>query len=165
VAAAKAAYRAGHRRVFRPWIPEPGLWLRFGWGEGPRIRGRRTSLWCAWLAWSRFRVVILAFDKTLPTVVACLDATLRRIGGVSTHTLTDNEKTVTVEHIARVPVRNQQIVEVGRHYGADHPHLRAGAMAALGDRVPATEPPRRGVVSRTSWQTADSRISSMLRES
>lgn len=50
-------------------------------------------------------------------MVACLDATLRRIGGVPTYALTDNEKTVSAEHIARVPVRHQQIVEVARHYG------------------------------------------------
>ena len=31
--------------------------------------------------------------------------------------LTDNEKTVTVSHIAGVPVRNQQTVEFARHYG------------------------------------------------
>ncbi|SNR99612.1 hypothetical protein SAMN06265360_1643, partial [Haloechinothrix alba] len=40
VAVAKRAYRAGHRRVYRPWIPEPGLWLQFDWGQGPRIGGR-----------------------------------------------------------------------------------------------------------------------------
>jgi hypothetical protein len=58
VAKARKAWRAGHRRVFRPWVPEPGLWLQFDWGEGPRVAGRRTLLFCAWLAWSRFRVVI-----------------------------------------------------------------------------------------------------------
>jgi hypothetical protein len=117
VAQVKARFQAGRRRVFRPWIPEPGLWLQFDWGEGPRIGGRRTALWCAWLAWSRFRVVIATFDKTLPTVVACLDATLRRIGGVPAYALTDNEKTVTVEHIADIAVRNPDLVEVARHYG------------------------------------------------
>jgi transposase len=117
VAEVKARFQAGRRRVFRPWIPEPGLWLQFDWGEGPRIGGRRTSLWCAWLAWSRFRVVIPTFDKTLPTVVACLDATLRRLGGVPAYALTDNEKTVTVEHVADIAVRNPQIVAVARHYG------------------------------------------------
>lgn len=117
VARAKEAWRAGHRRVFRPWVTEPGLWLQWDWGEGPRINGRRTSLWCAWLAWSRFRVVLPTMDKTMPTVIACLDATLRRLGGVPTYALTDNEKTVTTEHIARIAVRNPQIVDVGRHYG------------------------------------------------
>jgi hypothetical protein len=50
VAAAKKAYAAGHRRVFRPWIPEPGMWFQFDWGKGPRIGRRDTLLWCAWLA-------------------------------------------------------------------------------------------------------------------
>lgn len=117
VAAAKKAWQAGHRRVFRPWIPEPGLWLQFDWGDGPRIAGRRSLLFCAWLAWSRFRVIIPVWDRTLPSLLACLDATLRSIGGAPTYALTDNEKTVTVEHIARVPVRHPDIVAAGRHYG------------------------------------------------
>ncbi|MFD9964832.1 IS21 family transposase, partial [Amycolatopsis sp. NPDC059020] len=81
------------------------------------IGGRQTQLWCAWLAWSRFRVVIPVWDKTLPTVVSCLDTTLRRIGGVPTYALTDNEKTVSIDHVATIAVRNPDIVEVGRHYG------------------------------------------------
>jgi transposase len=117
VSIAKASWRAGNRRVHRPWMPEPGLWLQWDWGEGPQIKGRRTWLWCAWLAWSRFRVVIPVLDKTLPTIVACLDTTLRRIGGAPTYALTDNEKTVTVDHVARVAVRNPAVVEVGHHYG------------------------------------------------
>jgi transposase len=117
VAVVKDGYRAGHRRVFRPWVPEPGLWLQWDYGHGPTIRGRQTQLWCAWLAWSRFRVVLPIFDKTLPTVIGCLDATLRRLGGVATYALTDNEKTVTSEHIARIAVRHPEMVEVGRHYG------------------------------------------------
>ncbi len=95
VSSAKKAYAAGHRRVFRPWIPEPGMWLQFDWGKGPRIAGRDTLLWCAWLAWSRFRVVIPTLDRTMPTVIACLDETLRRFGGSPTYALTDNERTVT----------------------------------------------------------------------
>jgi len=117
VAQVKQRLRAGQRRVFRPWIVEPGLWLQWDWGHGPKIGGRQTQLWCAWLAWSRFRVVIPVMDKTLPTIVACLDTTLRRIGGVPTYALTDNEKTVSVDHIASIAVRNPDIVEVGRHYG------------------------------------------------
>jgi transposase len=117
VAAAKKAWRAGHRRVFRPWVPEPGLWLQFDWGDGPKIAGRGTVLFCAWLAWSRFRVVLPTWDRTLPTLLGCLDATLRRLGGAPTYALTDNEKTVTVEHIARVPIRHPDVVQAGRHYG------------------------------------------------
>ena len=117
VAAARRAWWSGHRRVFRPWLPEPGLWLQFDWGDGPTIAGRRTVLFCAWLAWSRFRVVLPCWDRTLPTLLACLDGTLRRLGGAPTYALTDNEKTVTVEHIARVPVRHPDVVAAGRYYG------------------------------------------------
>ncbi|MET9603348.1 hypothetical protein [Streptomyces sp. NPDC006459] len=80
VNAAKTAWKAGKRRTYRPWIPEPGRWLQFDGGEGPRIGGRRTWLFCAWLSWSRFRVVIPVWDCTLGTLVACLDTALRRIG-------------------------------------------------------------------------------------
>lgn len=117
VAAAKASYRAGHRRVFRPWIPEPGMWAQFDWGDGPRVDGCKTWLWCAWLAWSRFRVVIPVLDKTLPTVASCLDITFRAIGGVPTYVLTDNEKTVTIDHVARIAVRNPELAAIGRFYG------------------------------------------------
>ena len=122
VAEAKARWRAGHRRTYRPWITEPGMWCQFDWGEGPRVpwaggAARATLLFCLWLAWSRFRVVIPTWDRTLPTLLACVDTALRRLGGAPTYALTDNEKTVTMEHIARVPVRHPEIVAAGRHYG------------------------------------------------
>ena len=82
-----------------------------------RSSGVKTVLFVAWLAWSRFRVVIALRDKTQPSVIAALDRTFRLLGGVPTYVLTDNEKTVTVEHIAGVPVRNREAVSFGRHYG------------------------------------------------
>jgi transposase len=122
VAAVKQAYRDGHRRQYRPWITEPGLWLQFDWGTGPVVFGpegrlRPTLLFCAWLAWSRFRVVIPTWDRKLGTLLTCLDTVLHRLGGAPTYALTDNEKTVTVEHVAGVPVRHPMIVAAGRHYG------------------------------------------------
>ena len=45
------------------------MWLQFDWGEGPRVNGRRTQLFCAWLSWSRFRVVIPTWDQTMGTLV------------------------------------------------------------------------------------------------
>lgn len=117
VAATKQAYRQGKLRVYRPWIPEPGKWFQWDWGTGPEIDGRSTCLFCAWLAWSRFRVVVPTWDRTLPTLFSCLDRTLRAFGGVPTYALTDNERTVTTEHIARIPVRHPKIVAAARHYG------------------------------------------------
>lgn len=117
VARAKAAYAAGRRRVFRPWIPEPGMWAQYDFGVGPAVAGTPTVLFCLWLAWSRFRVVLPILDRTGPTVFAAVDVALRRLGGVPTYLLTDNEKTVTVEHVAGVPVRNPAAVAFGRYYG------------------------------------------------
>jgi hypothetical protein len=117
VAEAKAAWQGGHRRTYRPWIPEPGMWLQWDWGEGPRIGGRRTQLFCCWLAWSRFRVVLPSWDQSLGSLTACLDRALRVIGGAPAYLLTDNAKTVTVEHVAGIPVRHPDMVALGRHYG------------------------------------------------
>jgi hypothetical protein len=148
VSQVKANYKAGNRRTYRPWIPEPGLWLQWDWGKGPSVNGRNTQLFCAWLSWSRFRVVIPTWDQTLPTLVSCVDTMLRRIGGAPTYLLTDNAKTVTVEHIAGVAVRHPEMVALGRHYGCKvetcepfDPETKGGVEAtvkiAKADLVPA----------------------------
>lgn len=149
VARAKAAFKTGHRRKYRPWLPEPGMWLQFDWGEGPRVAGRRTQLFCAWLAWSRFRVVIPSWDQTLGSLVLGVDVTLRRIGGAPTYLLTDNPRTVTVDRIAGIPVPHPEIVAAGRHYGCKvetcepfDPESKGGAehtvKIAKADLVPTT---------------------------
>jgi len=149
VAAAKAAFERGNRRVYRPWVVEPGLWFQWDWGTGPLIWGRPTQLWCAWLAWSRFRVIIPTWDKTLPTVIACLDETLRAFEGVPTYGLTDNEKTVTTGRVAGIALRHPNIVAASRHYGlvihtckSADPESKGGSEAtvriAKADIVPTT---------------------------
>jgi hypothetical protein len=57
-----------------------GEWRRWDYGEGPPIDARRTSLFCAWLAWSRYRILLPLADHTLPSVVMALDRTLRAVG-------------------------------------------------------------------------------------
>ena len=117
VADAKRQWRREHGRRTRPWIAEPGLWMQWDYGDGPVIDGRRVVLFCAWLAWSRYRVVVPLWDKTLPSVVLGLDRAFRYFDGVPTYALTDNEKTVSVDHVAGIAVRNPQIVAVAHHYG------------------------------------------------
>ena len=117
VAEAKRWWRREHGRRTRPWIPEPGLWMQWDYGDGPVVDGRATVLFCAWLAWSRFRVVLPLRDKTMPSVVMGLDRALRRFDGAPTYALTDNERTVSVDHVCGIAVRNPQIVQVARHYG------------------------------------------------
>jgi transposase len=117
VAALKASYARDHHRVYKPWITEPGAWLQYDFGAGPVIEGGAVMLFCAWLAWSRFRVIIPITDKSLPSVIAALDGTFRVCGGAPTYVLTDNERTVTDRHIAGIAVRNQVAVDVSRYYG------------------------------------------------
>ncbi len=138
VAQAKRTFRSGRRRVYRPWVPEPGMWAQWDWGEGPRVAGRRTQLFCAWLAWCRMRVVFPTWDKTQPTLIGCLDRAMRRFGGAPTYWLTDNEKTVTVEHVAGIALRHPTIVAVGHHYGVTvatcvpcDPESKGGAEATV----------------------------------
>lgn len=66
VAALKAVHDRRNRRVYKPWITEPGGWLQYDFGTGPLVDGAATVLFCAWLAWSRFRVVLPC------TTAACL---------------------------------------------------------------------------------------------
>ena len=165
VAEAKRDHRADNRRVYRPWITEPGGWLQFDWGWGPAVAGRQTYLFCAWLAWSRFRVVIPVWDRTLATVISCVDQTLRRIDGAPTYVLTDNEKTVTAEHVAGVAVRHPQIAAAGRHYGVQittcqpaDPESKGGSEAtvkvAKADLVPTTANLREDYASFAELTTA-----------
>src|SRR5215210_3099402 len=42
VAAAKRRWRAEHGRRTRPWVTEPGLWMQWDYGDGPRVAGRST---------------------------------------------------------------------------------------------------------------------------
>jgi len=165
VARAKAAYEAGHRRVLQPWVTEPGLWMQWDYGDGPEIDGRRTSLFCAWLAWSRFRVVLPLADRTLPSVVLALDRALRAFGGAPTYALTDNEKTVTTDHICGIAVRNPQIVAASRHYGLSvatcvpaDPESKGGSEAtvriAKADLVPTGHNLRPGYASFAELEAA-----------
>jgi transposase len=122
VAAAKARWRVGRHRSTRPWVTMPGQWVQFDWGDGPRVPGpggapRKTVLFVAWVAWSRFRVVIPCWDQTLGTLAACLDSMFRLAGGVTSYVLTDNARTVTTGTVAGLPVRHPLMVELGAHYG------------------------------------------------
>jgi hypothetical protein len=105
VAGLKRAYTAGRRRVHRPWVAEPGMWAQYDFGDGPRIGGAATVLFCWWLAWSLFRVVIPLLGKTWPSVAAAAGVALRRLGGVPACLLTDY---VARNTIGVVPMSGQR---------------------------------------------------------
>ncbi len=110
VAALKAVHDRKSRRIYKPWITEPGGWLQNDFGTGPVIAGTTTVLFCAWLAWSRFRVICPLVDRSLPSVIAALDRTFRLMAGAPTYVLTDNERSVADRHIAGIAVRNEAAV-------------------------------------------------------
>ncbi|MCL4292298.1 MAG: IS21 family transposase [Acidimicrobiia bacterium] len=165
VAALKAEWRRENTRAYKPWVPEPGLWCQWDYGDGPVVAGVASVLFCAWLAWSRHRVVLALRDKTLPSVVSGLDQTFRRWGGVPTYALTDNEKTVTEKHVARVAVRNPKMVSAAVYYGVSiatcvpyDPESKGGAEAtvriAKADLVPTDANLRGGYGSWDELQEA-----------
>jgi transposase len=138
VAKVKQNHGAGRRRVYRPWVTEPGMWAQFDWGQGPQVAGKVTNLFVAWLAWCRLRVVIPTWDRTLPTVISCLDRSMRVFGGVPTYWLTDNERTITIDHVAGIAVRHPLIVATANHYGTTiatcvpaDPESKGGSEAAV----------------------------------
>jgi hypothetical protein len=62
-------------------------------------------------------VVIPVWDQQMGTLTWCVDQALRAVGGAPTYLLTDNARTVTMDHVAGIPVRHPEMVALGRHYG------------------------------------------------
>ena len=162
VAAAKAAYVAGHRRGYRPWIPSRGCGRSSTgapgrWCFGPDGRPRPTLLFCAWRWPGRGSGGAADLGPQDDTLLTCLDATLRRLGGAPAFALTDNEKTVTVEHVAGIAVRHPLMVAAGRHYGLTvhtcvpfDPSPRAARRPLSGSRKRTWCPPARTCAPATT---------------
>ena len=137
VAEVKAAWRAGHRRTYRPWIPEPGMWLQWDWGDGPQIGGRKTQLFCCVAG----LVPVPGGDPDLGPDAGHADLVpgprCAPWVGAPTYLLTDNEKTVTIEHVAGIPVRHPEMVALGpalRLQGADVCAVRSRSPRAASRR-------------------------------
>ena len=119
VARAKGTFRREGRRIYRPWITEPGQWAQWDWADaGEIVAGGHVYLFCAWLAWSRLRVIIPVRNRKLETLICCLDSAMRLFGGVPSYWLTDNERTVSSDRIAGISVRHPMLAALGAHYGA-----------------------------------------------
>ncbi len=99
-------------------------------------------------------MVIPIRDKTLPTVIGCVDQALRAFGGVPTYGLTDNEKTLTVDHVARIPVRNPRDRDRGPPLRADPAFLSAGGPGVQG-RLGGDGPCRQGGLVPTDANLLD----------
>ena len=83
VAEAKAAWRQGQARAGgrRPAIWSPGEVLAMDWGTEV-VAGRKVHVFCAVLAWSRFRFVRFADDEQQSTTLGRLAECFEVLGGV-----------------------------------------------------------------------------------
>lgn len=108
---AKAAHRRD-RRTYRPWQPVIGEHLVIDWGvEGD------LHVFCAVLAWSRFRFVRFAEREDQPTTLRLLAECLEAIGGVPAVVLTDRMGCLKGGVVANVVVPAPGYVAFATHMG------------------------------------------------
>ena len=117
VAEVKAGLAGGPAQALPAVGARAGDVAAVGLGRRAADQGAEDAAVRAWLAWSRFRVVIPVWDQQLGTLTWCIDQALRAVGGAPTYLLTDNARTVTMDHVAGIPVRHPEMVALGRHYG------------------------------------------------
>ena len=112
VAEAKATWRIDHHRGRRPGVWAPGDMLVFDWGEiGPLF------VFCAVLAWSRFRFVYFADNLRAETTMAALAQCMETIGGVPKTLLTDRMGCLKGGTVAGLVVPTPDYVRFVTHYG------------------------------------------------
>ena len=112
VADAKATWRIDHHRGRRPGVWAPGDMLVFDWGEiGPLF------VFCAVLAWSRFRFVYFADNLRAETTMAALAQCMETIGGVPKTLLTDRMGCLKGGTVAGLVIPTPDYVRFVTHYG------------------------------------------------
>jgi transposase len=111
VAEAKAKWRVDHHRGRRPGVWAPGDVLVFDWGEiGPLF------VFCAVLAWSRFRFVSFADNLGAQATMAALAECMETIGGVPKTLLTDRMGCLKGATVAGLVVPTPDYVRFVTHY-------------------------------------------------
>jgi transposase len=116
VAAQKVLWRK-HRRVYRPWVPEPGQHLLIDYGTVTTGPNTGLKLFTAVLAWSRWRFVRFARDESLETTVRLLAECFEALGGVPAVVLADRMGCLKGGVVANVVVPTAGYVRFATHYG------------------------------------------------
>jgi hypothetical protein len=86
------------------------MWLQYDFGDGPVIDGSKTTLFCAWLAWCRFAGGARDLGQDRAERVRRAGCHAAPPGWGTDLCALDNEKTVTIEHVAGMAVRNPATV-------------------------------------------------------
>jgi transposase len=116
VAVQKVLWRK-HRRVYRPWVPEPGQHLLIDYGTVTGGPNTGMKLFTAVLAWSRWRFVRFTRDETLDTTLRLLAECFEAAGGVPAVVLADRMGCLKGGVVANVVVPTAGYVRFATHYG------------------------------------------------
>jgi transposase len=117
VAAVKREWRLGRARAGgrRPAVWSPGEVLAIDWGEEV-VAGRKVHVFCAVLAWSRFRFVRFAADEQQATTLGMLAECFEVLGGVPRVVLADRMGCLKGGVVANVVVPAPDYVRFATHY-------------------------------------------------
>lgn len=110
VAVAKQEWRREHHRGRRPAVWSPAEHLVIDWGV---LAG--LHVFCAVLAWSRFRFVRFARDERAATTLALLAECFEVLGGVPGKVLADRMGCLKGSVVANVVVPTAQYVRFASH--------------------------------------------------
>lgn len=112
VAEEKEAWRRQHRRARRPGVWSPGETLIIDWGQVGALH-----VFCAVLAWSRFRFVRFGANETAGTTLRLLAECFEVLGGVPKVVLADRMGCLKATTVANVVVPTAEYVRFATHYG------------------------------------------------
>ncbi len=111
VKAAREAWKR-QRRTYRPWIPVPGEHLVVDWASEAGL-----EVFCAVLAWSRYRFVRFAADQTRASTLRLLAECFEELGGVPRRVLSDRMGCLRAGIVANVVVPHPEYVACAAHFG------------------------------------------------
>ncbi|WP_338890864.1 IS21 family transposase [Rhodococcus sovatensis] len=112
VAEEKAKWKAAHHRGRRPAVWAPGDYLVIDWAT---IGG--LHLFCAVMAYSRWRFVAFATDERATTTMALIAEALAAVGGVPAKVLADRMACLKGGVVANVVIPTPDYVRFATHYG------------------------------------------------
>lgn len=112
VSAAKREFRRDHHRGRRPGVWYPGEFLVFDWTD----LGGGLHVFCAVLAWSRWRFVRFATNEQAHTTMGFLAEAFAGMGGVPAKVLTDRMGCLKGGIVANVMIPTPAFVRFASHY-------------------------------------------------
>ena len=113
VAEAKTLWRNQHHRGRRPAVWSPGEYLVIDWAQA----APGLFLFCAVLAFSRWRFVAFATDQKASTTLALIAEAFNAIGGVPARVLADRMACLKGGVVANVVIPTAEYVRLAGHYG------------------------------------------------